>query len=383
MTPVEKFHSIEDFRLNAKRRLPRAVFDFIDGGAEDEITLSGNREAFARRRIVPRVLVDVSQPDFSTHLFGERYAAPLVIAPMGSCALVRPGADFDIARAAANHGIPYCLSTMSTASMEEMAQTTDGQLWFQLYVLKDHEFNESLVNRASDLGYSALVVTVDLPAGGKREKDLKAGISIPLRPSPRTIFESALHPIWALRQLKGGLPKFHNVEGYLSDKGAGMTIAARAGQNLDAGFNWEDMQRLREIWKGPLIAKGVLHADDAERFAKLGGDAIWISNHGGRQLDGAISSADALEVMAGHAGLKLPLILDSGIRRGSDLLKGRALGMTTAAIGRAALFGAVEGERGVDRALDILLDELKLAMKLSGQNRFSDVTADLLADQHV
>ena len=380
MTPVEKFHSIEDFRLNAKRRLPQAVFDFIDGGAEDEITLSGNREAFTRRRIVPRVLVDVSQPDLSIQLFGNHYATPLVIAPMGSCALVRPGADFDIARAAARHGIPYCLSTMSTASMEEMARTIDGQLWFQLYVLKDRAFNESLIERAGTLGYSALVVTVDLPAGGKREKDLKAGISIPLRPSPRTLFESALHPLWALRQLKGGLPKFHNVEGYLGDKGAGMTIAARAGQNLDAGFDWEDMERLRDIWKGPLIAKGVLHADDADRFAKLGGDAIWISNHGGRQLDGAISSLDALEVMAGQTDLKLPLILDSGIRRGSDLLKGRALGMNTAAIGRAALFGAVEGERGVTRVLDILLEELRLAMKLSGQYSLSDVMADLLAD---
>ena len=358
-----------------------AVFDFIDGGAEDEITLSGNREAFTRRRIVPRVLVDVSQPDLSTQLFGSHYAAPLVIAPMGSCALVRPGADFDIARAAANHGIPYCLSTMSTAGMEEMSRAIDGQLWFQLYVLKDHEFNASLIRRASDLGYSALVVTVDLPAGGKREKDLKAGISIPLRPSLRTVFESALHPPWALRQLKGGLPKFPNVEGYLGDTGAGMTIAARAGQNLDAGFDWEDMERLREIWKGPLIAKGVLHADDAERFAKLGGDAIWVSNHGGRQLDGAISSVDALEAMATHGGSQLPFILDSGIRRGSDVLKGRALGMNTAAIGRAALFSAVEGERGVNRALDILQEELSLAMKLSGQNRFSDVTSELLTHQ--
>ena len=376
---LDSLVSVADFRELAKRRLPKAVFEFIDGGAEDEVTLNANLEAFNRRHIVPRILTDVSAPDVSISFLGAPLSTPLVICPMGSCGLVRPDADFAIASAAAARGIPYTLSTMSTAGMEEMARRSDGPLWFQLYVLKDRDFNESLIARAAEFGYAALVVTVDLQAGGKREKDLRNGISVPLRPTPRTVLDAALHPRWTYRQLSRGLPEFQNVRGYLNDTGAGLTIAARVGQNLDAGFDWNGLKRIRDLWKGQLFVKGMMHSDDAFAVAEMGADALWLSNHGGRQLDGAQASLDALEMIADRLDGRLPIILDSGVRRGRDVLKARALGATVSAVGRAALFGAVAGQDGVSRVLDILLDELALAMKLSGHPRLSDVKKSLLA----
>ena len=292
--------------------------------------------------------------------------------------IIHPDADFLLARAAAERGIPHCLSTMSTASMEEMRRAIEGELWFQLYVLKDRSFNEQIVLKAQDLGYAALVVTVDLPAGGKRDKDLKAGISVPLRPSLKTALGTLLHPSWAFRQMRGGLPRFPNVEGLLGDTGAGLTIAARVGQNLNSAFDWDDMKRLRDLWRGPLIVKGVMHTDDAVQLEGLGADAIWVSNHGGRQLDGALASLDAMDAIVRSNRLGVPVILDSGIRRGNDLLKGRALGMALGGIGRAALLGTVHGAPGAGRVLDIILDELRLSMQLAGQPKLSDVKADLL-----
>lgn len=377
---LEQALSIADLRRLAQRRLPRSVFDFIDGGAEDEHTLRDNRAAFERVRLLPRVLTDVREPDTRCALFCREHPAPIVIAPMGSCMLAWPEADIAIARAAAERGLPYTLSTMSTTGIERMAQAVQGELWFQLYVLKDRAFNEQLVRRASAAGYRALVVTVDLQAGGKREKDLRNGISVPLRMTPRHVLEGITHPDWAWRMLLGGLPEFENVRGYLKDQGAGLTIAARVGQNLDAGFGWDDLQRLRDLWPGPLLVKGVEHPLDAVRLQGIGVDGLWVSNHGGRQLDGAAASADALALVAQATAGHLPLLIDSGVRRGVDILKARALGATAVAIGRPALFGAaVAGQRGVAHALDILISELRLAMKLAGTPCLSEANRDLLA----
>lgn len=380
---LEQALSIAELRRQAQRRLPRSVFDFIDGGAEDEHTLRDNRAAFERVRLLPRVLTDVREPDTRCTLFCREHRAPIVIAPMGSCMLAWPEADIAIARAAAEHGLPYTLSTMSTTGIERMARAVQGELWFQLYVLKDRAFNEQLVRRASAAGYRALVVTVDLQAGGKREKDLRNGISVPLRMTPRHLLEGITHPGWAWRMLRGGLPEFENVRGYLKDQGAGLTIAARVGQNLDAGFGWDDLQRLRDLWPGPLLVKGVEHPLDAVRLQGIGVDGLWVSNHGGRQLDGAAAAADALALVAQATAGQLPLLVDSGVRRGVDILKARALGATAVAIGRPALFGAaVAGQRGVAHALDILISELRLAMKLAGTPRLSDANHDLLASTH-
>lgn len=381
---LQRALSIEDLRRLARSRLPRSVFEFIDGGAEDEITLRGNRQALESVQIVPRILTDVSRPELSTRVAGTTSAAPLVIAPMGSCMLAWPQADIAIARAAARHGIPYTLSTMATTSIERMADAVQGALWFQLYVLRDHEANFRLVDRARAAGYSTLVVTVDLQAGGKRERDLRNGVSVPLRMSLRHLYEGMTHPGWSWQMLRHGMPRFENVQGLLGDESAGLTIAARVGQNLDAAFDWDGLSRLRERWPGKLLVKEVEHPMDALRLASMGVDGIWVSNHGGRQLDGAQPSARALPRL--HRALKgqVPLILDSGIRRGVDILKARALGASAVAIGRAALFGAAcGGEAGVLRALDILTDELRLAMKLAGTPRIEGVDHDLLAPDTV
>jgi isopentenyl diphosphate isomerase/L-lactate dehydrogenase-like FMN-dependent dehydrogenase len=359
--------SIADLRLLAKKRLPQTVFEFIDGGAEDEITLRDNRAAFERIKITPRILNDVSVPDTRTSLLGKEAKAPIVIAPMGSCMLAWPNADIAIARAAAAHGLPYTLSTMSNTAMETMADAVQGELWFQLYVLKDRSFNEQLVERAWAAGYSALVVTVDLQAGGKRERDLKNGISIPLQISLKQVISGMTHPGWAWQMLRNGSPQFQNVKGYMGQQNADLTIAAKVGQSLDAAFSWEDLSRLRDKWKGKLLVKGVEHPLDAARLVTLGVDSVWISNHGGRQLDGALATADALPAIAKALAGKVDVIIDSGVRRGVDILKARALGAQAVAVGRAVLFGAaVAGEAGARHALQILVDELQLSMKLSG-----------------
>ncbi|QKC89327.1 alpha-hydroxy-acid oxidizing protein [Mesorhizobium sp. NZP2234] len=371
--------SVDDFRTLARRRLPKSIFEFVDGGAGQELTLRANRADFERIRLLPRVLTDVSRPDLTTSLWSQTFTTPLVISPMGSCALVWPRADTAIARAATARGIPYTLSTMSTTSIERMARAVQGPLWFQLYVLREFDFNRELVRRAEEFGYSTLVVTVDLQAGGKREKDLRNGISIPLRPSPRHLWEGMLHPGWSLRLLRGGLPRFENVRGYLGDTGAGLTIAARVGGNLHAGFDWDDFRRIRDWWKGRLLVKGVLHPADAAGLVAAGADGIWVSNHGGRQLDSAISSIDALPAIRQAVAAEVPILIDSGIRTGMDVIKARARGAAAAAIGRAALFGAAAGEAGVARVLDILLDDIANGLRLAGMPAFSQIGPDLIA----
>ena len=376
---LEKAVSIADLRLIAKRRLPRAVFEFIDGGSEDEITLNDNRAAFERVRLIPRVLNDVSHPDMRTTLAGKAVAAPLVVAPMGSCMLAWPQADIAIARAAAAHGIPYTLSTMATTSIEAMAKAIDGELWFQLYVLKDADFNNQLIDRAQSAGYGALVVTVDLQAGGKRERDLRNGIKVPLQVGVRQILSGIAHPGWAMQMLLSGSPQFENVRGYMGNQGANLTIAAKVGQSLDPAFGWDDLAKLRERWKGKLLIKGVEHPEDAARLLTLGVDGIWISNHGGRQLDGAIASVDALPAIADQVAGKIPLLIDSGVRRGVDILKAHMLGAQAVAVGRAILYGAAAGgEAGAKRALQILVDELRLSMMLSGVSSLHEIRSSLI-----
>ena len=369
MSALSRAACIADLRDLARRRLPRSVFDFIDGGAEDETTLRDNRAAFERMRLLPRVLNDVSAPQLATTLLGRPVAAPLLVAPMGCCMLAWPEADLAIARAAASLGLPYTMSTMSPVAIETLADKAGGDLWFQLYVLKNHDFNDRLVDRAWAAGFCTLVVTLDLATGGRRERDLRNGQSVPLRLGWRQLLDGALHPHWALQMLASGLPQFENVRGAMADAGAGLSIAARVGQSLDAAWGWDDLARLRERWRGALVAKGVLHPDDAARLAAMGVDAVWVSNHGGRQLDGAIASFDALPAVAQAVAGRAQVLLDSGVRRGVDILKARQRGAQGVAVGRAALYGAAAGgEAGAKRALQMLLDELRVAMMLNGSS---------------
>jgi isopentenyl diphosphate isomerase/L-lactate dehydrogenase-like FMN-dependent dehydrogenase len=380
MPDPARAYNIEDLRRMARARLPRAIFDFIDGGAEDELTLRDNRAAYERRRLAPRVLQDVSAPDPACEILGVPSKQPFVIAPTGAIGIAWPGADVAMARAAAANGVPYTLSTNATASIEEIARASSGRLWFQLYVLRDRAFVEKLVARADAAGYEALVPTVDLATGGKRERDFRNGFSVPPRLTARQVLAGALRPAWAWRiALNGGLPDFANVRGYGGSSARGLALASSVGRDTDAAFSWDDLARLRSRWKGKLVVKGVSRADDAERMVRMGVDGIWVSNHGGRQLDGAVASLDAMVPIARAVGARAAVIVDGGVRRGSDVLKARALGAQAAAVGRALLYGvAAGGEPGARQALAILTTELARTMQLCGAPRVAAITPDLL-----
>ena len=376
--------NISDLRRSAKRRLPRAIFDFFDGGAEDEVALRDNRAAYERVRIAPRVLRDVSGVDMSCEILGGPSKMPLVIAPTGGIGIAWPGADLAIARAAASYGIPYTLSTTSTASIEAVAEANGtGRRWFQLYVLYDRDFTDKLVERAWAAGYEALVVTVDLPVGGKRERDSYNRFTQPYRLRAGQILEALTKPAWAWRILaNGGLPMLENLRGFTQKKTETLvSISSAVGQNLDAAFDYAGLQRLRALWKGKLLVKGVARADDAERIVQLGADGIWISNHGGRQLDAARATLDSLPAIVAAIGAKVPVLLDGGVRRGVDMIKARALGAQAVCAGRPTLYGAsAGGEPGALRALAILADELQRSMQLCGTRTIADIDRGLIAE---
>lgn len=370
---------IEDLRRMARRRLPRAIFDFFDGGAEDESTLRENRAAFERVRLVPRVLLDVSRVDTAIELFGAPAKLPMAIAPTGGIGAGRAGAELMLARAAKAYGIPFTLATPSTVSLERVAKEAGGRLWFQLYVVRDREFREKLVERAKNNGYEALLVTVDLPVSGKRERDPRNGFVTPFRPNWRNTRDVLFRPAWILDVLKNGLPGMANFEGYKFSSTEATDIVTAVGREMDASLDWDYAKRLRDLWPGKLLLKGVERPDDALRAAQIGCDGIVVSNHGGRQLDGAAATFDALPHIARAVGSKMTVLLDGGVRRGVDIVKARALGAHAVLTGRATLFGVMAGgEPGALRALEILSTELERAMKLCGARSISEITPDLL-----
>jgi (S)-mandelate dehydrogenase len=381
MADLSHAFNIEDLRRLARRRLPRAIFDFFDGGAEDELTLRGNRAAFERVRLLPKVLVNVAEVDLRTQIFGIESKLPIAIGPTGGIAAGRPDADILLARAAKACGIPYTLSTPAGASIERLAAEAGGRRWFQLYVVRDRAFREKLVLRAKEAGYEALLVTVDLPVSGKRERDPRNGFVTPYRPSWRNSHDVLTKPAWLLDLVRHGLPRMENFEGYRFSSTRMTDIATAVGREMDAAFDWEELKRLRELWPGKLVLKGIERPDDAERAAALGCDGVVVSNHGGRQLDGAAPTLEALPAVVRAVGSKLTVLLDGGVRRGVDILKARALGAQAVLVGRATLFGVMAGgEAGAHRALEILSGELERAMKLCGVRSMQEIGADLLAD---
>jgi (S)-mandelate dehydrogenase len=377
---LEEAVNIEDLRQMARRRLPRAIFDFFDGGAEDELTLRGNRAAFERVRLLPRVLVNVAQVDTKVRLFDSEANLPLAIGPTGGIAAGRPGADVMLARAAKAFGLPFTLSTPAGASIERLAAEAAGRRWFQLYVVRDRAFREKLVTRARDAGYEALLVTVDLPVSGKRERDPRNGFVTPYRPNWRNSHDVLRKPGWLLDLMRHGLPRMENFEGYKFSSTRMTDIATAVGREMDAAFDWDELKRLRDLWPGRLLLKGVERPDDAERAAAVGCDGVIVSNHGGRQLDGAAATLEALPAVAKAVGGKITVLLDGGVRRGVDILKARALGAQAVLVGRATLFGVMAGgEPGALRALEILSSELERAMKLCGVRSMAEVGPDLVA----
>jgi (S)-mandelate dehydrogenase len=357
--------SIEDLRGAARRRLPRAVFEFFDGGAEDELTLRANQQAFQRIRLLPRVLVDVSMVSTESEIVGKTAKLPIAVAPTGAVGFGWHGGDVAIAKAAAAFGIPYTLSTTATASIERVAREAGGRLWFQAYILKQRAFTFKLIERAKDAGYEALMITVDLAVGGKRERDLRNHFAIPFRFTPRNLRDFASKPGWALGMLARGMPVMENLLGYTAQPMSAAALASSVGRNYDPSFDWEGLQAIRDAWPHKLVLKGVARADDAQRAAALGCDALVVSNHGGRQLDGAAATLEALPAIV--QAVKIPVLVDGGVRRGGDALKAIALGAQAVMVGRATLYGAcAAGEAGARRALEILKDELERTMRLCG-----------------
>jgi (S)-mandelate dehydrogenase len=379
---LRRARSIADLREQARRRLPRGVFDFMDGAAEDEVTLRENRAAFERIRFLPKVLVDVAKPDTSIDLLGRRSLLPFAIGPTGAAGFLWPRGDLAIAAAAHKAGIPFALSTSASVSIEDMAKSATGPLWFQCYIFKQRDFTDALIARALAADYEALIITVDFAVGGNRERDFRNDFAVPFRYTPRNFTDFALHPRWATTMLRWGAPRLENLRGFVASTTAA-AAASSVGRNYDASFTWDDLARIRDCWPRKLIVKGIVRPDDAERLAAMGCDAIGVSNHGGRQLDGTVATLDALPGVARAVSGRAAVFVDGGVRRGSDIVKALALGADAVLIGRATLYGvAAAGQHGAAHALSILRAEFERCMQLCGATRISEIGPDLLAGAH-
>jgi L-lactate dehydrogenase (cytochrome) len=367
--------NIDDLRRRARRRLPRAVFDFADGGAEDETTLRANRRGFQNLTFRPRVLVDVSHRDQSTSILGQPVRAPLVIAPTGLPGLLWPRAEIALARGAAKRGIIYTVSTHASVALEDVARSTSGPLWFQLYVLKDRDLVRDLIARAKAAGYKALVVTADVPLLGQRERDLRNGATIPPKITVRNVADTVRRVAWMRRVLLGPRITFQNFVG--SSAAAGndpVSLWAYISKQHDPSVDWDDLSWFRSLWDGPLALKGVMTAEDARAAVDRGCDAVIVSNHGGRQLDGLPAAIEALPEVADAVGDRAEVILDGGVRRGTDVVKAIALGARACMIGRPTLYGlAAGGQAGVERAVEILQTETDRALGLLGRPTLADL----------
>ena len=371
--------SIEDLRLKAKRKLPRCIFDFYDGGAEDELTLNANRQSFQNVMLTPRILRGVDKVDTRVDMLGETCGLPIAIAPTGALGYGKHGADLAIAKAAAAKGLIYTLSSSATTSIEHIAREAPGRHWFQAYILKNKDFFYSLIDRAQAAEYEGLMITVDLPVGGKRERDNKNKFAIPFKLNLRVALDFLAHPFWLGELIYNGMPVLENMVG-LEGQNRGINhLASSVGRNYDPAFNWDDLKRIRDYWHKKLIIKGVMHPEDAVRLMEMGCDAVVVSNHGGRQLDTANSTLSALPTIVKAIDGKIPVLLDGGIRRGSDILKAIALGANGVLTGRATLFGAISsGQPGATHALNILQEELVRTMQLCGVSEINQITPELL-----
>ncbi len=367
--------NIDDLRRLALRRLPNGVFNYIDGGAEDEVTMRANREAFRRWNFAPRVLRDMSRVDTSTTLLGRRLPFPLVLAPAGFTRMPDPDGELAVARAAARAGIPYCLSTVATRSIEEVAAAADGCHWFQLYPLRDRELTRDLVQRAAAAGYQAMMPTVDMAVSGRRERDVRRGFTLPPQIGLGTILDGIRHPGWTWRFIRSEPIVFSNVLGRsASDGTTPVALADFINTQFDPGFSWQDVAWLRDAWQGSLVIKGIQTVADARIAADHGCDAIVLSNHGGRQLDGAPPALDLVAPVADAVGDRIALICDGGVRRGGDIVKALALGADACMAGRAYLYGlGAGGEAGVDYAISLLAEEMSRTMALIGCTSVAEI----------
>lgn len=374
-TKLPKFNTYADFRRIARRRVPTMVFDFVDGGADGELTLDANRRAFEQIVFEPRWMSDVSKIDLTTTVLGEQLSMPYLLAPAGLASVVHKDGELAVARAAAKANTIFCISTGSTYSLEEIAAAAPtAKLWFQLYLWKSEEVVSGLIQRAKATGCRALVLTIDVPAVGKRERDLTNGMSLPPRIRPSNILDAAWRVRWLSHFITGNEITFGNLRGIAAGDDASTVGEYTSRELVDPSVTWERLDWLRRQWDGPLVIKGVLSVNDALECVRRGADAVYVSNHGGRQLDSVAGAASALPAIVEAVNGRAEIFVDGGVRRGEDVVKARALGATAALSGRPWFFAlAADGQDGVERMLDIMRADISRTLSLLGVPRFSDV----------
>lgn len=372
---------IEDLRQLASRKVPRAFFDYAEAGSYAEETLRANRTDFEQIKFSQRVLVDASNRDLSTTIAGEPAKLPFALAPIGLCGMQHGDGEILACRAAHEAGIPFCLSTMSICSIEDVAESVDKPFWFQVYVMKDRGFTRSLVDRAIAAKCSALVLTVDLQVLGQRHCDIRNGMTVPPELKLKNLLDIMTKPAWALSVLHGKRKSFGNLAGYVPDQGNINSLSYWIANQFDPALTWKDVEWIKGIWPGTLILKGIFNVSDARIAAQTGAAAMVVSNHGGRQLDGACSAISVLPHIADAVGSDIEIMFDSGIRSGQDVMRALALGARSCLIGRAYVYGlGAGGRKGVLRAIDILRRELDVTMALTGVNRVEAIGRQVIAD---
>jgi L-lactate dehydrogenase (cytochrome) len=376
MTPIT---CIEDLRRLAERRVPRAFFQYVDSGSYAEETFRANRTDLERVTLRQRVLVNVEGRDLSTTIVGQKASLPIALAPIGLCGMQHGNGEILAAQAANEAGVPFCLSTMSICSIEQVAEATKKPFWFQVYVIRDRGFIEDLIARAKAANCSALVLTVDLQILGQRHRDIKNGMTVPPRIKLSNLIDMATRPRWALSVLQGKSRTFGNLAGHVKGMEGVNSLAQWTASQFDPTLSWKDIEWIRKLWPGKLILKGILDVEDAKLAAKSGADAIVVSNHGGRQLDGAASSISMLPRIADRVGSDIEVMFDGGVRSGQDVLRALALGARCCMIGRAYIYGlGALGKAGVSTAIDVIRKELDVTMALTGVTRIADIGRNVL-----
>ncbi|MGI9644643.1 MAG: alpha-hydroxy acid oxidase [Ilumatobacteraceae bacterium] len=377
---LKRAASVDDLRRIAKRRLPFGVFDYIDGGAEDERTLDHNVAAFSKLEFRPRVLRDVSAIDTSTTIFGRPASMPLILAPTGFTRIAHSQGELAVARSAARAGIPWSLSTMGTRSIEEVADVSDGDKWFQIYTWRDRGLVKELVQRAKAAGYTTVWLTVDTAVLGRRERDVRRGMTMPPKIGLGTLFDGAIHPSWTIDFLRSEPITFANVVGRHDHDGTtAVSLSAHVASQFDQALSWDDIDWLRSFWDGPIVLKGIQTVADAKQAVASGVTGIGLSNHGGRQLDDAPAPIELVEPVKQEVGDQATVICDGGVRRGSDIVKALALGADAVSMGRPYFYAlGAAGERGVDHLLGLMREGLERTMALTGCRSLAEIDRELV-----
>ena len=376
--PSQKIFSIKDARELSRKRLPKLVFDFIDGASGDEKLSEINSRALDQIRLEPKVLRNVEKRSLKKKVLGYEFDFPFGFAPMGMTNLSWPGADSMLAAESARNNIPTCVSMASTTTLEKMYELSEGHSWMQLYIFQDENFVMELLDRARNTGYEVAILTVDVPVLSRRTRDDKNGFSYPFKIGPKQFFDFATHPTWSLSTLLSGIPKPMN---YVTSK-SGDGIFKR--KESRGSTDWDTLKRVRDKWKGKLIIKGVMSPDDAKQIKEAGADAIQVSNHGGRQLDSATAAINMLPLIRKSVGNDFPLIFDSGIRSGSDIVRALAFGADYAMIGRPVMYAmGADGKKGLRRIVEIIKEEASTTLGLVGLNDINDVTSNIVIDSAV